>query len=74
MTLLYLINVAQASIQWLWINKIIGIIGGQNSAAAYSTDGLSWNLLVSNINAFLLVAIADGLLVRFQSIGVRIVF
>ena len=69
-TLLYLINVAQASIQWLWIKNILSVDGGQNSAAAdYAADGFSWNLLVSNINAFLLVAVADGLLVRSQYIG-----
>ena len=75
MTLLYLINVAQASIQWLWIKNILSIVGEKSSAAAdYAADGFSWNLLVSNINAFLLVAVANGLLVRSQYIGFYVSF
>ncbi len=63
-TALYVLNVVQASVQWFWINGFFGMAGQPKIIAyAYANEGPIWSYLVTNINATLLAAIADSLLV-----------
>ncbi|KJA23654.1 hypothetical protein HYPSUDRAFT_201100 [Hypholoma sublateritium FD-334 SS-4] len=57
-TALYLLNVEQLAVEWSWAH-----IHSTDAATAFSTTGLNYINLISNINAFLLGLIADTLLI-----------
>ncbi len=64
-TILYLLNLEQAAIQWFWIDGFFGMAGeSKYDAYIYANAGPVWSYLITNINAIALSFIADSLLVR----------
>lgn len=71
-SLLYLVNVANASSQWFLLEKTFitdGATRGTAFATIFQTDFVQ--SLLSQIFSAIVFVIADGLLVRAQSRGAR---
>lgn len=62
-----MINVGQTGIIWFLIKSLVGLAGQPESAFfVFSFVSANWIILTSQIFFFILIAVADGLLVSQQ--------
>ncbi len=66
-TVLYLTNVVQTSVQWLMLKRFIGLSRGPElqTSLPYANleNGPNWSNIVTNINFLLAASASDSLLV-----------